>query len=83
MAALRLDSHQGDTRKVRIVDKEIEWITTAQAAEIMGVSVTNARYLCREGRIECKKWGRAWMVSRADAEAYQRSKRNPDWLHDS
>jgi excisionase family DNA binding protein len=59
----------------------VEWIRASEAAEIMNVSISNVYYLCREGKIECRKWGNTWQVSKADAENYKRSNRNPDWLH--
>ena len=58
-----------------------EWITAKAAAEIMGVSVSNVYYLCRAGIITRQRFGRVWQVDKAAAEAYKRSKRNPEWLH--
>lgn len=56
-----------------------EWITTTEAAEIMEVAVSNVRYLCLNKRIECKKFGRNWMVHRQAAENYQKSNRYPSY----
>jgi hypothetical protein len=61
--------------------KNIEWIRASEAAEIMNVSLSNVYYLCKKEIIECRKWGNTWQVSKEDAENYERSNRNPDWLH--
>lgn len=61
--------------------KQHEWITTNEAAEIMKIHVSNVRYLCREEKITCRKFGKAWQVSKQDAEDYVRSGRDPKWLH--
>ena len=69
------------TEKVMVMSEQIEWVTVADAAAIMGVAVSNVRYLCAEKKIRCQKFGRVWQVSKRDAEDYVRSNRNPDWLH--
>ena len=55
-------------RKLVIVEKE--WITTAEAADIMGVTPQAVQRLCRKKGIDCKKHGRDWMVSKTSAENY-------------
>lgn len=72
--------HDYDTQG-KIMSEKIEWITTKEAAEIMGVAASNVRYLCKNERITCRKFGIAWQVSKQDAEEYVRSNRNPKWLH--
>jgi hypothetical protein len=52
-------------------EKEIEWITPAAAAEIMGIPVRTVQHLCKTGDIECKKWGRSWMVNQASAAKFE------------
>lgn len=42
----------------------IQWITTQEAAELTGYSAEYIRRLLRLGRLERKKWGNQWMVSR-------------------
>lgn len=77
-----LDSrHDYDIQGI-IMSKQIEWITAAEAAKIMKVSVSNVRYLCRNERIKCHKFGRDWQVSKQAADNYIRSNRDPDWLYD-
>lgn len=62
--------------------EQMEWIKVSEAAVIMKVTDGNVAYLCRKGRIRCQKWGNTWQVSKEDAETYERSKRNPTWLHE-
>jgi excisionase family DNA binding protein len=52
-------------------EKEIEWITPAEAAEIIGVKLRTVQHLCSKGEIACKKWGNAWMVDKASAENFE------------
>ena len=52
---------------------EPEWITTVEAAEIMGVHEESVRRLCRQGKVEAKKWNREWQVARKSAESYQKT----------
>ena len=54
-----------------------EWITTQEAAKIIGVTRNHIRYLIRYGKLEAKKFGRAWMVSRKSAEEYAATERKP------
>jgi excisionase family DNA binding protein len=54
-----------------------EWITTQEAAEIVGVTPNHIRYLIQHSKIEAKKFGRAWMVSRKSAEEYAETERKP------
>ncbi len=87
MQATNLNSPvYSDTQEIAIMDKpeqqQPEWITAQEAAEIMEVAVSNVYYLCRNKRIECRKWSRVWQISKQAAEDYERSNRNPDWLHD-
>lgn len=56
-------------------EREPEWINTTEAAEIMETTRSNVTYLCREGRIQCEKFGRDWKVSKQDAEDWIRSDR--------
>lgn len=55
MAALRLDSHQGNAEKVRVVDKEIEWISVSKAAEILGVSRTTIHAMIQRGDLPAER----------------------------
>jgi excisionase family DNA binding protein len=54
-----------------------EWITTQEAAEIIGVTRNHIRYLIRNGKLEAKRFGRAWMVSYKSTEEYAATERKP------
>lgn len=47
-----------------------EWLTTQQAAELLGYDYAHIRYLLRKGKLTGFKMGRDWLVSRASAQAY-------------
>lgn len=63
-----------ETRGLAIVEKPIEWITTSEASDIMGITPQAVQRLCRKKGIECKKHGRDWMVSKSAAETYNPTK---------
>jgi excisionase family DNA binding protein len=48
-----------------------EWITTKEAAELTGYHTVHVRRLLREGRVEGKKFGRDWMISRESIQEYK------------
>lgn len=52
-----------------------EWITTREAAELIGVSIHHISYLLRHGLIEGKKFGNFWMVNRYSAQTYASQER--------
>jgi excisionase family DNA binding protein len=54
-----------------------EWITTREAAEIVGVSIKQISYLLINGRIKGKKFGRFWMVDKRSAKEYAALERKP------
>jgi hypothetical protein len=56
-------------------EQKTEWIGTEQAAEIMGVTASNVRYLCKQGLITCIHVGKSWGILREDAENYVRTQR--------
>lgn len=41
-----------------------KWLSTEAAAELSGYHVNYIRRLIRQGEIEGRKWGPAWMVNR-------------------
>ena len=47
-----------------------EWLTTSQAAELMGYNYAHVRYLVRKGLVVGFKLGRDWLVRRDSALAY-------------
>ncbi len=50
-----------------------EWITTKQAAELIGYNAEYIRKLAQSGKIPAQKLGRDWVMKRADLLAYTRS----------
>lgn len=54
-----------------------DWITTREAAEMLGVTLHQVRHLAYKGVIEAKKIAHAWIVKRASVEAYAASDRRP------
>lgn len=58
----------------RLVIVKIEtWLTTTEAAEIMGIDRDTVANYCRLGKLECRKRGRDWQVSREAAERFVKS----------
>lgn len=53
------------------------WITTEEAAEIVGVTTHQIRYLLRNNLIRGKKFARSWMVERQSAEEYASMEHKP------
>jgi excisionase family DNA binding protein len=53
------------------------WITPAEAAQLIGVTPAHVRYLARTGLIEARKFGTSWMVRRDSVEQYAVSERRP------
>jgi hypothetical protein len=51
------------------------WITTEEAAQLIGVTISHMSYLLRHGYVKGKKFGRFWMVDRASAETYAAQER--------
>jgi len=54
-----------------------DWITPQEASELIGVTPNQVRHLARTGTIKARKFGRAWMINRASAQAYAASDRRP------
>jgi len=56
---------------------EGDWITTEEAAQIIGVTISHMSYLLTHGYVKGKKFGRFWMVDRTSAEIYAAKDRKP------
>jgi excisionase family DNA binding protein len=54
-----------------------DWITPREASELIGVTPNQVRHLARQGAIEAQKFGHAWMINRASAQAYATIDRRP------
>lgn len=52
---------------------KVEWLTTKQAAELIGYNAEYIRKLAQSGKIQAQKLGRDWVIQRADLLAYARS----------
>lgn len=48
-----------------------DFLTTEEASNLLDCHQNWIRELCRDGKIECKRFGRSWMVSRTSLEAYK------------
>jgi excisionase family DNA binding protein len=48
-----------------------DWLTTTEAARLTGYNIQYIRRLVRSNKVESKKWGRDWMISRASLLAYR------------
>lgn len=64
----RLETYMSDKKQDNGLP---EWITTTEAAEIMGIHIESVRRLCRNKTIRCRRFGRTWMVNSEDAENYE------------
>lgn len=54
-----------------------DWITPWEAAQIIGVTPNHVRLLAQKGVIKSHRFGRAWMINRASAQAYAATERHP------
>ncbi len=54
-------------------------ISAGEAADLLGLSRDSNQvpYLCREGKLDCKKLANRWFVSRESVERYAQSDRKP------
>jgi len=50
-----------------------EWITTSEAAKLIGYHPEHIRELIREGKIKARKFGIVWQVDQASLLAYLRT----------
>jgi len=49
-----------------------DYMTTEEAAELLGLHVETIRLFLRYKRFTGKKWGRTWLVSRQSVTDYQK-----------
>jgi excisionase family DNA binding protein len=54
-----------------------EELTPQQAAAVLGLTVDYVRKLCNSGKLRCRKFGIVWIITRADLDRYQRTRRRP------
>lgn len=48
----------------------VEWWTSAEAAQYLGVSKSFVDRLCRDGVLNCSKRGRDWLIDPQSVAAY-------------
>lgn len=54
----------------------MEFLTTKEAAEELGIAETTARLYCQEGRFG-QKIGRQWLITRQEIEEFKQQRRPP------
>lgn len=54
-----------------------EHLTASEAGKILGVTDARIRQLCGEGRIQGKKFGKSWVISRSEVERFKAIPRGP------
>lgn len=54
-----------------------DWISVAEAAEIIKASTRYVRGLCEKGRLESMQVGRAYVVKRSSAEHFKKFEKLP------
>lgn len=52
-------------------------LTIGEAAELFPFTAVWIRKLCQQGRLDCRKSGDVWLVSRAALEEYAATERKP------
>ena len=53
-----------------------DYLSTLEAAKILGVSTRYVSELCRKGKMKCERPARDWLVSKAEVEAYKIKPKN-------
>jgi len=54
-----------------------EWITTKEAAAILGITPEHMAYLLRKGIVRGQKIGRDWITTRSAIEEYEENRPKP------
>lgn len=55
----------------------MNFLTTAEAADLLGVSRKMVQSLIKRGRLPAEKFGPAWMIKREDVGKHKRGKPGP------
>lgn len=56
--------------------KALQHIRTAkQVAEGLGLAVNTVRDLCADGKLQCTKLGREWLIDEAEIERYRHERK--------
>ena len=67
------NDHAGDTSVVYNFCMSEEWLTTAEASELSGYHPEYIRDLMRDDKIDGRKFGIVWQVSKESLESYLES----------
>jgi excisionase family DNA binding protein len=51
--------------------RKVEWLSTAEAAKVIGISQRTVRQVITDGRLEAVRGDSGYQIKRSDAEAYQ------------
>ena len=80
--AVSIAEQRSDTMIVKRMESRMsddDWITTQQAADESGYHLDYIRKLLQAGKLQGRKWGQAWQVSRQSLIDYLASASNqPD-----
>jgi excisionase family DNA binding protein len=58
---------------------DMDYLTTTQAAIILGVSPTRVTVFIREGRLKAERVGQAWLIHKSDLEEFAKHPRPKGW----
>ncbi len=72
--AARKDNSSAAQPEIEIPQDLSRYVTTKQAAEILGVDRTQAARLVKAGKLKGVKLGHDWLVSRDSISKYQQTK---------
>ncbi len=51
-----------------------DYITTRQAADLLGIRIESVIQLCNDKRLDSEKVGNSWIIRKSSVEEYYRSK---------
>ncbi len=57
----------------------MDYITTEQAAELLGVSRIRILAFIKDGRLKAEKAGRAWLILKSDLDFFSKQPRPQGW----
>ena len=69
---VKLSEGRISNSEVRVLTEFSDWLTTAEAAQLVGYHVERIRELVRDGKIQGRKFGPVWAVNRQSLLDYIR-----------
>jgi excisionase family DNA binding protein len=57
----------------------MDYITTEQAAEILGISRIRVLAFINDGRLKAERAGRAWLILKSDLDDFAKQPRTQGW----